>query len=114
LQSLRPVCRVAELGSLAVMGFLTYILLLIGLTGVVSFVIAAFIRSNALCMIASAVTAELLVILYGLHAAAGSPDAHDVLLAVNITWMVCTPVFIGAAVGFTLLARRLYRRHTQT
>ena len=91
------------------MGFFVYILLLTGLTGVVSFVVAAFIRSNLLAIIASAVTAESLVILYGLHAAAGSPDAPDVLLAVNITWMLCTPLFIGAAAAFTLLARRLYK-----
>ena len=96
------------------MGFLVYILLLIGITAVVSFIIAAFIRSNLLSIIASAVTAESLVVLYGLHAAASSPDVHDVLLAVNITLMVCTPVFIGAAVGFTLLARRVYKRNSQT
>lgn len=96
------------------MGYLGYILLLVGITGVVSFVIAFFIHSNLLSIIASAATAELLVVIFTLYAAAGSPDAHDFLLAVNLTWMVFTPVFIGAAVAFTFLARRLYRKHSQT
>jgi hypothetical protein len=94
------------------MGFFAYILLLIGITAVVSFVAAAFIRSTLLSIVASAAISELIVVLYGLHAAAHSSDVYDVLLAVNITWTVCTPVFIGAAVGFTFLARRLYKKHS--
>jgi hypothetical protein len=96
------------------MGFLAFILVLIAFTGVVSFVMAALLRSNALCMIVSAVIAEALVVLYGLVQAGHSSDVYDVLLAVNITLIIGTPVFIIAAIGFTLLARRLYRKHPQS
>jgi len=93
------------------MGFLAYILLLAAFTGVVSFVMAALLRSNGLCMIASAAITESLIIFYMLKQAAHSPDVHDILLAANITLIVGTPIFIVSAVGFTLLARRVYRKH---
>jgi predicted MFS family arabinose efflux permease len=92
------------------MGFLAFILFLIVFAAVVTFVAAAFIRSNTLCIVASALIAELVLVLYWLTKAADSPDAHDGLLAVNITVMFFTPVFFGAAAGSTFLARRCYRK----
>jgi hypothetical protein len=93
------------------MNFPLFILLLVGLNAVVSFAIAAILRSNVLCIIASAVITESLFVLYGSAQAANSPDVYDILLAVNITAMVSTPVIVGTSVGFVFLARRLYRRN---
>jgi hypothetical protein len=96
------------------MGFITFILTIVVMTAVISFVVAALIRSNPLAIVASAVIAELLFVLYLLVQAGASPHAEDVLLGANITVIVGTPIFIGAAVGFTFLARRMYRKNTKS
>ena len=92
------------------MGWLIYILTMTGVTAVVSFVMASLFRSTGLCILASAITAEALVVLYFLIQAVDSRHPEDVLLGVNITVMFFTPVFIISAVGFTLLARLAYRK----
>jgi hypothetical protein len=89
---------------------IAFILILVFVTAVVSFAAAALIRSNSLCIVASAVIAELLFILYALVQAADSPHAEDVLLGVNMTLMVGTPVFVLSALGSTFLARKVYRK----
>jgi hypothetical protein len=94
--------------------FFAFILTLVIVTAVVSFIAAAFIRSSSLCVIASAVIAELLFVLFAVSSAADSPHPEDVLLFVNITLIIGTPVFIGSAVAFTFLARRLYRKAKNT
>lgn len=96
------------------MGFITFILTIVIVTEVISFGAAALIRSNTLSIVASAVIAELLFVLYLLVLAAESPHAEDLLLGANITVLVGTPIFIGAAVGSTFLARRLYRKNTKS
>ena len=91
------------------MGLLLFILLLVGLNAIVSFAIAAVVRSNVLCIISSVVATEGVIALYGLNSAAGSREVHDVLLAMNISLILSTPVIVGTSVGFVVLARRLYR-----
>ncbi len=96
--------------SSPLVSFITFILTLVVVTAVVTLVAASLIRSNSLCTSASAVIAELLFILYGLVQAADSLHPEDVLLGVNVILIVGTPVFILSALGFTFLARRLYRK----
>jgi len=91
------------------MAWLIYIVVMIGLTAVVSFLMALIIRANWLSSMVSALVAESLVILYGLHVAAQARYPDAALLGVNVTLIFFTPVFIGAAVGFTMLARYFYR-----
>jgi hypothetical protein len=90
--------------------FLTFILVIVFSTAVVTFVVAAFVRSNGLCVISSAVIAESLLILFLLVQTKDSSYPEDVLLGVNITLLEGTPVFVVSAIGFTFLARRVYRK----
>ena len=82
------------------------------LSAVVTFVMAKFVRTNWLCIVASAIIAESLMVLYGLSVAADSDYAGTALLGVSVTLIFGTPVFIGTTIGFTFLARRLYRSHS--
>jgi len=95
------------------MGWFTLILMILVITAVVSFVMAAVLRSTGLCMLASAVISEGLLVLYWATQAASSPYPEDVLLGVSIVVMIFTPAFILSAVGSTLLARRVYRKLQQ-
>jgi len=90
--------------------FLVFILILVLVTAAVCFVAARFIRTNWLCIVASAIIAELLVVFYGLVRAADSPHAEDVLLGVTVTVIFGTPVFVISSLAFTFLARRIYRK----
>ena len=92
------------------MEFFKLLLAWIVSSAIISFVLAVAIRSNALCILGSAVITEmsldLLVLAQGQNWA--YPDM--VLLAVNINAIVGTPVIVASSIGAVLLARRLYRR----
>jgi len=92
------------------MDFITFILTVMFVTGVVSFALAALIRTSWLCIVASAVIAELLYMLYILAQVSSFPYPEDLLLGVNITLAIGTPVFVLSAVGFTFLARWIYQK----
>ena len=92
------------------MDFLVFMLMLVGLSAIVSFVTAVVIRSNALCIFASVAITELLAALYFVVRGADSPYPDMVLLAVTCTAIVGTPLLVGSSIGFVFLARRLYRR----
>ena len=88
-----------------------FILLMVVPVAIISFVAAALIRSNTLCIIASALAAELLFVLYSVLRVA---QAHAldirVLHGVSITVVFGTPLFVGLATGFTFLARWMYKK----
>ena len=71
---------------------------------------AAIIRSNVLCVIASVVITEMLLDLFSVTKGIDSKDPDMALLAVNIMAILGTPVISLSAIFFVFLAKRLYRK----
>ena len=92
------------------MDFLRMIFLFVAASAVVSLAMAAVVRSNALCVAASTITAELLLDLYILSATANSRDQDMVLLAVNVNALIGTPVMLVSSIISVAWARRFCRR----
>jgi hypothetical protein len=91
---------------------LLLILFLVVLNGGVSFAMTAFVRSNALCIIASTIISEMLIGLCIVTLGDDSQHPEDnVLLAMSVIVIFGTPVILGTSAGFMFLARRFYRRH---
>jgi hypothetical protein len=90
------------------MGFLGFILMLVILSAIVAFLLAAFIRSNALAIIASIIIAEAIALLVVLGVQSDSPYPETAMLGVSVTAFFGTPIIIVSAIGFTLLARRVF------
>jgi hypothetical protein len=91
------------------MDFLAFIGKLAIATAFVSFAMAAFVRSTALCVVGSAVITFLGMELLILSAAPSSPHPEEIMLGFNMVAMVGTPVFLISAGCFVLLAKRVYR-----
>jgi hypothetical protein len=92
------------------MGFCLFILVLAASSAIVSFAMAAIIRSNVLCVIASAITTEMLLDLFFVTKGM-NPKYPDIsLLAVTMTAMIGTPVIIVSSIFSVFLAKRLYRK----
>lgn len=96
------------------MDFIIFILKVLAINALATFILAAFVRSKWLCVLMSVIVTESLLALPGLLAAAHSNDVDDILLAVNITGMMTTPVIVGTSIGFGVLARRLYKKSSSS
>jgi hypothetical protein len=97
--------------------FLESIIVLLATTAVASFGAAAFIRPNILCIAASWVVAELLLVFYyvfGVALSHHTPEAvHSVARGVGIEVAFGAPFFLVAVTGFTFLARWIYRKNAR-
>ena len=92
----------------------TAILVFLATVAISSLVAAAFIRSHVLCIVVTAVLAELLFGLYTVLWYALSdhpPTAHSAARGLAVTVVFGAPFFFGAAAVFTLLARRLFGKN---
>jgi len=92
------------------MGFLFFISALIASSAIISLPLAAFIRSNVLCIAASSVITEMLLDLYFVTLGLDPKYPEMALLAVNIVAIIGTPLILVSTVCFVFLARRIYRK----
>jgi hypothetical protein len=93
------------------MDFLLFIVFLVVVNGVVSFALAAFVRTKGLCIIASTIITELAAALVFAAEGRKSPYPEDsILLPASCIALVGTPVLLVSSVGFTFLASRVYKR----
>lgn len=87
------------------MEFVFLILVLVASSAAISFAMAALIRSNGLCIVASVIITELLLDLYIVISGADSRYPDMVRLAVNIVAIIGTPVIVVSTIGFVVLER---------
>jgi hypothetical protein len=91
-------------------------LIVVLVTGVVSFLLTRFFRSLGLAIIASVIITDLLCILYELRTLASSKDpyAAEMALLLPIVFVVDTaPAVLFSSIGFGRLASRFWQRHCQ-
>jgi hypothetical protein len=91
-------------------GFIAFVVFLVGINTVISLCLAVFIRSTGLCIFASWVITELLIALPLAVGAMYSRHPEDLLLVVSAVMIYGTPILICSSVGTVFFARRLYRR----
>jgi hypothetical protein len=90
-------------------------LLVVCITGLVSFVLARFVRTVVLAIAASIVITDLLFILYFVCRVAFSQHVHDhafeELYLLPVVFVVVTaPTVLFSSIGFGRLAGRFYQR----
>ena len=91
------------------------IVLLTGIIGMVSFVLARFVRTFPLAILATAVIADVLFVLYFVFRFTFSQQVHEhgseELVLLPIIFVVVTaPAVVLSSIGFGRLASRFYQR----
>ncbi len=90
-------------------------LLVVFISGVVSFGLARFVRSMPLAVLASVVITDLLFVLYFVSRVAYSPRVHDhageeAFLLPLVFIVVSAPTVLLSCIGFGRFAHRFYQR----